>query len=276
MSERNFNGLLDAQWEAGRFLCVGLDPDLEKIPVAARVEGVRETIVNFNRAVINATKDIVCAYKPNSAFYEAHGETGWAALQQTIEDVHELAPEVPVILDAKRGDIGNTNNGYVAAAFRNLNADALTVHPYMGGESLKEFLTCADKGIFVMCRNSNPGAGEFQDLDIAGEPLYIHIAKAFGAKWNSNGNCGLVVGATYPDEIKEVRAIVPEMTFLIPGTGAQGGDLASSVKNGQRTDGKGFILSTTRAIVYASDRPDYQEVIRKKAEEFDGAIRAAL
>lgn len=273
---RNFTDLLNAKWEEDKFLCVGLDPDFSKIPAAARRRGTRETLVAFNRAIIDATKDIVCAYKPNAAFYEAHGDEGWNALQETIQYSHEQAPGVPLIYDAKRADIGNTNNGYVAAAFDNLRADAITVHPYMGGDSLKEFFARKEKGVFVMCRNSNPGAGEFQDLQVDGEPLYIRLAKAFATKWNEHGNCGLVVGATYPEELKNVREAVPEMPFLIPGTGAQGGDLEKSVAYGKNARGKGFIISTSRAIIYGSAEANFADAIRTKAKEFDVAIRNAL
>lgn len=276
MSERNFRELLEGQWEQGKFLCVGLDSDFEKIPESARGKGVRETIVGFNRAIIDATKDLICAYKPNSAFYEAYGDEGWSALRETIQYIHEAAPELPVILDAKRADIGNTNKGYVVSAFDHLRADAITVHPYMGGESIKEFLARKDKGIFVMCKNSNPGSGEFQDLEINGQPLYIHVARSFAEKWNINKNCGLVVGATYPVDIKRIRETTPEMPLLIPGIGAQGGELEQSVKNGKDTGGRGFILSTGRVILYASNGSDFAEAARKKTTELDSAIRAVL
>ncbi|MEK7509383.1 MAG: orotidine-5'-phosphate decarboxylase [Patescibacteria group bacterium] len=266
---RDFNTLLAAKWDEGKFLCVGLDPDVEKIPVSMKKESVVETLVAFNRFILEETHDIVSSYKPNSAFYERYGAQGIQALQSTIELAHSIAPGVPIILDAKRADIGNTNNGYTAFAFDHLQADALTVHPYMGGESLKEFFAYKDKGIFVMCRNSNPGAGEFQDLEIAGMPLYIHVARSFRDKWNTNGNCGLVVGATYPEEIERVRSEVPNITLLIPGTGAQGGDLQKSVRYGKDAREKGFIISTSRAIIFA-DSP------RAKAQEFDSAIRKAL
>lgn len=266
---RNFNALLGKKWDEGKFLCVGLDPDVNKIPESFKKGSIAETLIAFNKFILEETHNIVCSYKPNSAFYEQYGADGLQALKDTVEFAHEIAPSVPVILDAKRADIGNTNNGYVTAAFDYVEADALTVHPYMGGESLTEFFTRADKGIFVMCRNSNPGAGEFQDLDINGVPLYIHLARAFRDKWNKNKNCALVVGATYPEEIKQVRAEVPDMTFLIPGTGAQGGNLQKSVQYGKDADGKGFIISTSRAIIFA-DSP------REKAREFDSAIRKAL
>lgn len=276
MAERNFRELIEAQWAQKKFLCVGLDADYEKIPEHIRAGGVHEAMTRFNRDIIDATKDIVCAYKPNAAFYEAHGDQGYGALEETIEYIREVAPDIPIIYDAKRADIGNTNNGYVTAAFDTLRADAITVHPYMGGESLKEFFAREDKGVFVMCRNSNPGAGEFQDLDVGGEPLYLHLARAFAEKWNGNGNCGLVVGATYPEELKKVREIASKMPLLIPGTGAQGGDLEKSVAYGKNAVGTGFIISISRAIIFASGGKEFATAAREKALAFDGAIRAAL
>jgi orotidine-5'-phosphate decarboxylase len=274
MSTRNFNDLLHTQWSQQRFLCVGLDPDVAKIPESV-VGSVEERMIAFNRAVIDATHDVVQSYKPNSAFYEAHGDVGLRALRETIQYAQSVAPEVPIILDAKRADIGNTNNGYVSYAFDYLNVDAITVHPYMGGESLAEFFARADKGIFVMCKNSNLGSGEFQDLEINGEPLYLHLARAFATTWNANNNCGLVVGATYPADISRVRAIAPAMPLLIPGVGAQGGDLEASVKAARNIDG-GFILSTSRAVLYVSSGTDFADVARTEAQKLDAHIRAAL
>ena len=192
--------MLEAQWSRGNFVCVGLDSEFGKIPESARRSGnecdvsVANTVVAFNRAIVEATKDLVCAYKPNSAFYEAHGDEGIGALQRTIADIHAIAPDVPVILDAKRADIGNTNAGYVDAAFGFLRADAITVHPYLGAEALQPFLARAEKGIIVLCRTSNPGAGEFQDLSVNGEPLYRFVARRVASEWNKNGNRALLLG----------------------------------------------------------------------------------
>lgn len=273
---RDFRTLLDAQWDLGKFLCVGLDTDFEKIPDAARTGGVRETIVNFNRAIIEATKDIVGSYKPNSAFYEAHGELGWQALQQTISDIHALAPDVPVILDAKRGDLGNSSEGYATAAFENLDADAITVQPYQGRDAIEPFLKRDDRGVFVLCRTSNPTAREFQDLQIDGDPLYMHVARAVAKEWNGNGNCGLVVGATYPEEMQKIREAVGDLPFLIPGIGAQGGDVEKTVQCGKDSRGRGMIIASSRAIMYASSGSNFAEAARAKAQELDAAIRAAL
>lgn len=276
MTGRNFRELLKAQWDAGRFLCVGLDSDFEKIPESVRQNDVENTYLAFNRAIIDSTKDLVSSYKPNIAFYEAHGDIGWKALRQTIQYIHEQAPEVPVILDAKRGDMGNTNNGYVEGVFEYLKADAVTVQPLLGREALQPFLDHKEKGIIVLCRTSNMGGEEFQDLEIDGAPLYKVIAEHVAAEWNTNGNCGLVTGATYPEQMKEIREIAPDLPFLIPGLGAQNGDLKKSVQYGKNANGTGLILAASRAIIFASEGKDFAEVARRKAEEYNGEIAAAL
>jgi orotidine-5'-phosphate decarboxylase len=272
---RDFNELLKTNWGQQKFLCVGLDPDYEKIPEAARTAGLRETIVAFNRAIVDATKDIVCAFKPNAAFYEAHGDEGLAALRETCVYILDQAPGTAIILDAKRADIGNTNLGYVEYAFEYLRADVITLQPYLGAEALQPFLEKKNKGLFILCRTSNPGAKEFQDLSVGNEPLYMHVARNVASEWNTNGNCGLVVGATYPEEIANVRKVAPDLPFLIPGVGSQGGDLEASVKAAKNANG-GFLLSVSRAVLYASSGADFAEVARTKAQEFDGAIRKAV
>lgn len=284
MSERNFRQLLEAQWERDNFVCVGLDSELSKIPKAiANPLSPRETIFEFNRHIVDATKDLVCAYKPNIAFYEAEGEGGLTALRETIIHIHAVAPEVPVILDAKRADIGSTNAGYVKMAFETLGADAITVHPYLGAEALQPFLERADKGIFVLCRTSNPGAGEFQDLHVIasvederrwGFPgdnleavpmtLYKNVAYRVAYDWNKNGNCGVVVGATCPEELQEVRDIVGDMPILIPGIGAQGGDVEETVSAGKDSRGRGMIMNSSRGIIFASNGPDFAEAARRE------------
>ncbi len=268
--------MLNAQWDQGRFLCVGLDTDFDKIPEAARLTGVRESIVTFNRAIIEATKDVAGSYKPNSAFYERHGEQGWLALQETIAHINMVAPEVPVILDAKRGDLGNSSEGYAMAAFDNLNANAITVQPYQGQDAIQPFLNRADRGVIVLARTSNPSAREFQDLDVGGEPLYMRVARTVANEWNANGNCGIVVGATYPEEMQKIREVVGDVPFLIPGIGAQGGDLEKTVQCGKDSRGKGMMISVSRGIQYASAGSDFAEAARAKAQEYDAAIRAAL
>ncbi|MEK7644988.1 MAG: orotidine-5'-phosphate decarboxylase [Patescibacteria group bacterium] len=274
-----FREKLETLWAQGKSVCVGLDSELEKIPEHIRQESVFSSLYRFNAAIVDATKDVVCAYKPNSAFYEAHGDRGLAALRATIQHINEVAPNVPVILDAKRADIGNTNAGYEQAAFDYLKADALTVHPYLGKEALAPFLARTDKGIIILCRTSNPGAGEFQDLQVfTGEmdtdpvmgirpitkPLYQVVAEQVAGKWNNNGNCAVVVGATYPHELKDVRRIVGDMPILIPGIGAQGGDIEKTVKAGKRVDGGGMIINSSRGIIFASSGTDFAEAARRE------------
>lgn len=276
MAERNFRQLLEAQWSLGKFLCVGLDSDFEKIPEAVRQAGVGETILAFNRAIVDATKDLVCAYKPNPAFYEAHGDEGWKALRATIQYINDSAPSVPVILDAKRADIGNTNNGYAASAFDHLHADAITVHPYFGSDALTAFFERTDKGIIVLCRSSNPGSGEIQSLKVDGVPLYQIIARMAAGPWNAQGNCAVMVGATYPEELAEVRKIVGDMPVLIPGIGTQGGDLEKTVAAAKDSRGRGMIISVSRAVIFASGGADFAQQAREKVTALDGAIKAAL
>ena len=266
--------MLEVQWANGKMLCIGLDSDLEKIPDHLKKGGTREAIVAFNRGIIDATKDIACAYKPNSAFYEAHGDEGWQALRETVQYIHEAAPGLPVILDAKRGDIGNTNEAYAASVFDHLHADAVTVHPYFGAEALAPFLAREDKGIIVLVKSSNGGSGEFQDLKIDGEQLYKVVARHVVGTWNANSNCAVMVGATYPAELREVRTIVGNMPILVPGIGAQNGDLELTVQAGKNGQGGGMIISVSRAVIFASGGEDFAKAARAKASELDGAIRA--
>ena len=281
---RNFRELLEARWAEGKFLCVGLDSELSKIPWGEQKSDTRTMIVGFNRAIVDATKDLVCAYKTNPAFYEAHGDEGWSALRETISYILDVAPDVPVILDAKRGDIANTNERYAESAFDHLRADAITVNPYLGGEPLKPFFAHKDKGVIVLCHTSNPGAGEIQNLEIsapstslgASEPLYTFVARSAVEKWNAQGNCCLMVGATYPEELAEVRAIVGDMPILIAGVGAQDGDLEKTIRAGMDNRKKGLIVNASRSIIFASRGKDFAEAARKKAEELHGAIRKAL
>lgn len=267
--------MLRARWGEGKMLCVGLDSDFEKLPEHLRALGVHDAIVSFNRAIVDATKDIVCAYKPNSAFYEEHGDEGMAALRETVVYIHEQAPDVPVILDAKRADIGHTNEGYARAVFDRYQFDAITVHPYLGREALAPFLARKDKGTIVLCRTSNPGAGEFQDLIADGEPLYLHVARAVAESWNGNGNCSLVAGATYPDEIERIRGAVGDLPLLIPGIGAQGGDLERTVAAGKDSRGTGCVISASRSILFAQRGEHFAAAARTAAQELDGAIRAS-
>lgn len=273
---RNFRALLESQWDQGKFLCVGLDPDLEKLPSKFQGLSVYEALFGFNRAIIDATRDIASAYKPNSAFYEAYGDQGLEAMRASIAYIHEQLPEIPVILDSKRADIGNTNNGYARYAFDYMAADALTVHPYFGSEALEPFFQREGNGIIILCRSSNPGSGELQSLEVDGEPLYKVVAKLTADKWNSRGNCCIMVGATYPDELREVRSIVGDMPILIPGIGAQGGDLEKTVAAGKDSRGRGIIISVSRAITLSSSGDDFAEVARTKAQGLHDAIIKAL
>ncbi len=221
-------------------LCVGLDPQ-------------SKSLFSFCKKIIEQTHDLVCAYKPNSAFYEAYGAEGIKELKKLCVYIQKKHPQIPIILDAKRADIGNTNSGYVSFAFDYLKADAITVHPYLGKEALKPFLNRKDKGIIVLCRTSNEGAGEYQDLLVKGKKLYMHVAKEVSKSWNKNKNCLLVVGATYPNEMKKIRSVVGEMTFLVPGIGAQGGDVKKSVLAGKNSKGRGMITSASRSVLYAKN-----------------------
>lgn len=272
MSERNFREMLEVQWTRNNFVCVGLDSDLGKIPEKPSQSTVRNTIYVFNQKIVDATRDLVCAYKPNIAFYEAHGDVGLCALRDTIAYIHRVAPDVLVILDAKRADIGNTNRGYVQEAFEFLRVDAITVHPYLGAEALQPFLVEKNKGIIVLCRTSNPGAGEFQDLMVDGKPLYHAVARQVVVEWNKNHNCAVVVGATCPEELWEVREIVGDMPILIPGIGAQGGDVEKTVKAGKDSRGQGMIINSSRAIIFASQDADFAQVARQKTIELRDMI----
>ncbi len=269
--------LLAGHFAAGRHLVVGLDTDPGRIPetVAPRASPA-ERVVEFNRRIVESTADLAAAYKPNSAFYEALGADGFRALEATILAIRSAAPDAAVILDAKRADIGSTNAGYVTAAFDQLGADAVTVHPYLGGEALAPFLERAEKLVFVLARTSNPGAGEFQDLLADEVPLYRHVARTVARDWNAAGNCGLVVGATYPEEMKAIRADVPaEMPILVPGVGAQGGDVAAVVAANREAGSDAFLIAASRSIIYASSGEDFAEAAGASAQALDVEIRAA-
>ena len=247
--------LLNISRKNNTLLCIGLDPDPELMP------GV--DVLEFNKAIIEATNDLVCAYKPNLAFYEALGSEGLAILEKTVRYV---PGDIPVIADAKRGDIGNTARAYARALFSVFGFDAATVNPYLGFDSIEPFISNQDKGVFILCRTSNPGATDFQNLCINGLPLYEVVAQK-ASEWNIHGNIGLVVGATYPEELKRVRSICPEMPLLIPGIGAQGGDLASAVRYGADARGRKAIISVSRQILYASQQKDFAQAARNAARE---------
>jgi orotidine-5'-phosphate decarboxylase len=246
-----FDKLERAAQRNGSLLCVGLDPDPAQMPVS--------DVAAFNRAIIEATAEFVCAYKPNLAFYEALGERGLAALRDTLA---AIPPDIPVIADGKRNDIGNTAKAYARALFDELGVDAATVNPYLGGDAVEPFLEREEKAAFILCRTSNPGARDLQDLLVSapggGEarPLFEMVAE-MACRWNSRGNVGLVVGATYPEELRRVRRLCPEMTFLVPGVGAQGGDVAAVIGNGLDKAGRGLIINVSRQVLYASREKDF-------------------
>lgn len=240
-------------------VCIGLDSDIKKLP--KHLEKEKYPQFAFNEAIIDATHDLVCAYKPNSAFYEARGAQGIAELKMTCEYLRQTYPEIPIILDAKRGDIGTTNEGYMAYAFDYLGVDAITLSPYLGREALQPFLDRKDKGCIILCKTSNPGAGEFQDVGL----LYHLVARNVVDTWNTNDNCMLVVGATYPQELAEVRKLAGDMTFLVPGIGTQGGDIKKTVKAGLNSKKSGLIINSSRGIIFASTGSDFAEKARTSA-----------
>ena len=232
-------------------LCVGLDSDMALIP--PRFQGEAMPQFAFNRWLIEATHVSAAAYKINTAFYEARGAAGWAELEATIAYLRETHPDILTICDAKRGDIGSTSAAYARAVFDHLGFDCVTLNPYLGRDALEPFLERADKGCILLCRTSNPGAGELQDLAVDGEPLWLHVARKIDGEWNAQRNCMLVVGATYPEELAKVRALTGEMTLLVPGIGVQGGDVAQTVRAGVNQAGKGVIINSARGIIFADD-----------------------
>jgi orotidine-5'-phosphate decarboxylase len=262
---------LERSWDSSDSLvCVGLDPEIERFP--EQIADQASPIFQFNKAMIDATADLVCAYKPQYAHYAAYEAED--QLERTIDYIHRSYPGIPVILDSKRGDVGNTAERYAIEAFERYHADAVTVSPYLGGDSLEPFLKYEDKGVIVLCRTSNPGAGEVQDLEIGGRKLFHVIAELASRRWNNRGNCLLVVGATYPRELAEVREIVGNMPFLVPGVGAQGGDVALAVQNGQSAAGTGLIISSSRGILYASSGENFASAAREAAQKLRDQINA--
>lgn len=258
--------LATAQTNAGSLLCVGLDPDPAKLPPV--LHGDDNAVTEFNRRIIEATADLVCAYKLNLAFYEAAGEKGWSMLRRTLS---YIPANVITIGDAKRGDIGNTAAMYAHALLVDLGFQAATVNPYMGFDSVEPFLRDPERGAFVLGLTSNPGAKDFQYLKVGARPLYERVVRK-AASWNANGNCGLVVGATRPAELKRIRAMAPSMPILIPGVGAQGGDLKNAVRNGCDRDGLLALINAGRSILYASTGDDFADAARRAATDLRDAI----
>ena len=268
-----FADRLDAACTANQSLvCVGLDPDPALMPI--------EDVFAFNKGIVDATHDLVGAYKPNIAFYEALGLPGLRSLEQTIRHIRDVAPGVIILGDAKRGDIGNTAAAYARALFEVWGFDAATVNPYLGGDSLEPFLEYRDRGVFVLCRTSNPGAVDLQDMVVAGNgdshrPLYQVVALKAG-EWNRYGNVGVVVGATYPLELEQVRSLCLELPILIPGVGPQAGDLEESVRGGVDANGRRAIINSSRGIIYASRGHDFAEAARRATLSLRDAINAIL
>lgn len=273
----SFNELLKKKWDEGKFVCVGLDCDFEKLPDIVKKDSTpKDALLNFNQAIVDATADLVCSFKLNSAFYEAEGVLGWEALEKTCSYIANNYPDIPIILDAKRADIGNTNLGYVKMAFEDLKVDAITVNPYLGKEALQPFLDFKDKGIIVLVKTSNSGAGEFQDLEVNGKPLYQIVAEHVKKDWNKNGNCAVVVGATYPEELANVRKIVGDMPILVPGVGTQGGNLKETIKNGLDSKNQGLIISSSRGIIFASSKDNFADKAREATEKLHNKIKEIL
>lgn len=257
---------LQKQWAKNRFICIGLDPTVQKLPKDV------SSFFKFNKSIIDETHDLVLGYKPNSAFYEALGASGIEELKKTVDYIKKVYPDKIVIFDAKRADIDSTNEGYVKFAFDYLNADAITIHPYLGKQAVLPFLERADKGIIVLTKTSNSGAGEFQDLNVLKQPLYLKVAKNVAKEWNFNGNCGLVVGATYPKELSIVRKAVGDIPILIPGIGAQGGDVKKTIKAGRDSKNQGVIINVSRSVIFASNGPDFAKVARTETERLTNEI----
>jgi orotidine-5'-phosphate decarboxylase len=266
-----FGAKLRAAWAASQsLLCVGLDPDPARLP--AGVEGAPDAIERFCCAIVDATADLVCAFKPQIAHFSALRAE--AALEAVCAHIRDRHPNVPIILDAKRGDIGSTAEFYARELFGRYGADAATCNPYLGSDAVAPLL--ARGAVFAICRTSNPGAGELQDLDVGGTPLYVRVAEMVTTRWSELGECGLVVGATYPEQLRTVRAIAGELPILVPGVGAQGGDLAASVSAGTTPDGTGLLVSSSREILYASAGEDFATAARAVALRTATAISDAV
>jgi orotidine-5'-phosphate decarboxylase len=254
-------------------LCVGLDPELAKLPAALRSRHAEEALKTFLHGIIAATSDFVCCYKPNLAFYLAHGAAGWNVLLG-LRDA--IPAHIPMLLDAKFGDVGSTAEMYARTAYDVVHADALTVSPYVGGDALAPFFARPDRTAFVLCKTSNPGSGDLQDVPVeSGETVFLRMAARIRDWGAAHGNVGAVVGATYPAQMAAIRAALPDAPLLVPGIGAQGGDLAGSVRAGMDARGAGMLISASRSVLYASSGDDYADAARAEAERLRDAINAA-
>lgn len=255
--------LLQASRANRSIVCVGLDFEMEYVPAQIREQDF--PILTFNQAIIDATKDLVCAYKPNMAFYERHAERGLTSLRKTIELIPE---EIPVVLDCKRGDIGTTARSYAEAYFDDLGVDAVTLNPYLGGDSIEPFTRYEDKGVFILCRSTNGGASEFQDLVVNGATIYEHVARRAVKEWNANDNIGLIAPATAPKILQQIRRVAgPNLPILVPGVGAQGGSVRDAVQHGANLRGEMAILSASRSVLYASQGSDFAVAARAAAQK---------
>ena len=262
---------LQAAWSRhDSLLCVGLDPEPSRFP--AVLADHPDPVFAFCKAIVDATAAHACAFKPQIAHFAALAAED--ALERLIAYIHEAHPGIPVILDAKRGDIGSTAARYAVEAFDRYQADAVTLNPYLGRDSAEPFLDRADKGVILLCHTSNPGAADLQDLDVGGRPLYQHVAKIIAESWNGHGNCALVTGATWPGQLGEVRALVGDMPLLVPGIGAQGGDVAEVIRHGATADGTGLMISSSRAIIYAGQGEDYALAAGDAARDLKNLINA--
>jgi len=269
----SFTEKLSSAWRTrNSLLCVGLDPDVSKFP--AHLQAQPDGIFEFCKAIVDATADAACCFKPQIAYFAAlRAEDQLEALCKYIRTHY---PDLPVVLDAKRGDIGATAEQYAREAFERYDADAVTVNPYMGEDSVAPYMEWQDRGAIVLCRTSNPGGSDLQFMQVDGQPLYQHVARLVAGKWNRNGQCGLVVGATFPEELAQVRAIVGDMPLLVPGIGAQGGDIAATVAAGRDSNGVGMMINSSRAILYAQplagSSETYEQAARRVACETRDAI----
>jgi orotidine-5'-phosphate decarboxylase len=260
----SFTDKLSAAWTSQySLLCVGLDPDLAKLPASLRNRP--DGVLAFCTAIVDATADAACAFKPQIAYFSA------LRAEDQLEDlcayIRDRYPHIPIVLDAKRGDIGATAEQYAREAFERYGADAVTVNPYMGFDSVEPYLSWGDRGVIILCRTSNAGGSDLQFLQVEGKPLYLHVAELVANKWNRNGQCGLVVGATFPQELAQVREAIGEMPLLVPGVGAQGGDVESTVKAGKTSNGCGMMINSSRAILYAKPQgsEDFIQAARRVA-----------
>ena len=271
----HFMTALRAAWQQrDSLLCVGLDPDPARFP--AHLQGRSDAILRFCTQIVDATADLVCCFKPQIAYFAAHRAED--QLEALVEHIHARHPGTPVVLDAKRGDIGSTAEQYAIEAFERFKADAITVNPYMGRDSVDPYLAYPDKGVILLCRTSNPGGSDLQFLEVDTSKgrmkLYEHVARTVAEDWNASGNCALVVGATFPAEIARVRALVGELPLLVPGIGAQGGDIAATLAAGRTENGTGLMINSSRAVLYAGKGEDFAEAARRVAEETRAAINA--